>query len=128
MAEQKFSPEDLDQFIDTYYNMKCLWGVKRKEYTYRDLNARNNAYSTIADILDVPVEVVNKKINNLLSTYNKKMKKVIASQTTYCYTFLESFWLHLRVQSVILLIIYLQSPKQFLTVETEICIFVFLMS
>lgn len=53
MGGKKFSVEDLYQFIDMYYNVKYLWDVKCKEYGH--LNARNNAYSTIADIWDSSV-------------------------------------------------------------------------
>ncbi|KAF5298690.1 hypothetical protein FQR65_LT19594 [Abscondita terminalis] len=61
--------------------MKCLWDVRCKEY--KDLTARNKAYATIADILNISVEIVKKRLgNNLRSTYNQEKKKVLSSQRT----------------------------------------------
>ncbi|CAH1961648.1 unnamed protein product [Acanthoscelides obtectus] len=74
MAELKFSSEQMEQFIDLYRSFECLWNIKCTDY--RDINKRNNAYEAIADIMNISIENVKKKINNIRSTYLQEKKKV----------------------------------------------------
>ncbi|KAF5281731.1 hypothetical protein FQR65_LT14571 [Abscondita terminalis] len=85
MAENKLSPEDLDQFIVLYYNMKCLWDVRCKEY--KDLTAINKAYATIADILNISVEIVKKRLIICDRRTTKKRKKFFRLKEQYVTTF-----------------------------------------
>ncbi|XP_056644511.1 uncharacterized protein LOC130450245 [Diorhabda sublineata] len=80
MAETKFSAEQMEQFIDIYRSFDCLWDVKCKEY--RDINKRNNAYEAMADIINITIEQVKKKLNNIRSTYLQEKKKVDISKST----------------------------------------------
>ena len=75
----KISGENLEEFIDLYHSTECLWNVKCKDY--RNINSRNKAYESIAEILNKSIDSVKKRINNLRSTYIQEKKKVDLSKS-----------------------------------------------
>ena len=70
------------EFIDIYRQNPCLWKVKSKEYS--DRNLKNSAYEKLVTKLKEKDENGNrdsvvKKINTLRSSFRKECKKVSAS-------------------------------------------------
>ncbi|XP_028140600.1 uncharacterized protein LOC114334695 [Diabrotica virgifera virgifera] len=84
MANKKTNnPEFLRQFIDIYQSNPCLWKVKDKCYTNRDL--REKAYQQLINLyktvnVEASQETVRSKINNLRSAFRKELKKVQKSK------------------------------------------------
>lgn len=71
--------EKLEEFIDLYRKLPCLWQIKSKEYHIRD--KKNAAYQQLVDVLkeiepDANRESVIRKINTYRTNYRKEQKKV----------------------------------------------------
>ena len=67
------------EFIELYKQHPCLWNVKSKEYSNR--NIKNQAYEILVRKLKEKNEsatrdTVTKKINNMRSSLRKEVKKV----------------------------------------------------
>lgn len=83
MADVKTaSREFLREFIQLYQSLPCLWNIKSKEYSNRELRAW--AYEKLIEQYksidrEANRETIKKKINSLRSTYNKERHKVQAS-------------------------------------------------
>lgn len=70
------------EFIAMYKQHECIWKVKSKEYSDRNMN--NAAYEKLVNKLKEKDENTNrdsvvKKINTLRSSFRKECKKVTAS-------------------------------------------------
>lgn len=70
------------EFIEIYKQHPCIWKVKSKEYS--DRNMKNAAYETLVNKLKEKDENANresvvKKINNLRSSFRKEHKKITSS-------------------------------------------------
>ncbi|CAC5382457.1 unnamed protein product [Mytilus coruscus] len=70
--EQKVS-EDLD-FIDLYENEPSLWDVTSQ--VYHDKIGRKRALERMDGKINIGVDKINKKINNLRTYYKREMNKV----------------------------------------------------
>lgn len=67
------------EFIDLYKQHPCLWNIKSKEYSNR--NMKSEAYDVLVKKLREKEEsatrdTVTKKINNMRSSFRKEVKKV----------------------------------------------------
>ncbi|KAL4718422.1 hypothetical protein ACJJTC_016043 [Scirpophaga incertulas] len=81
MASQKLSDSEMTYLVELYRENEVLWNVTHKSYRNRD--ARDNAYERIRDSLNITpslsLQDISKKIKNLRSTYIKERKKIDAS-------------------------------------------------
>ncbi|XP_068250796.1 anti-sigma-I factor RsgI5-like [Palaemon carinicauda] len=80
-----YASDFLSDFIEIYRNEPCLWFIKSKDYSNREV--RNAAYGKLVNKLQeidpsANKDTVVKKINNL-SSYNKELKKVQASKSLW---------------------------------------------
>lgn len=79
VAPRRSNREILQDFIDLYGKLPCLWQIKSKDYHIRD--KKNAAYQQLVDVLkvidpDANRESVIKKINTYRTNYRKEQKKV----------------------------------------------------
>ncbi|XP_047492143.1 uncharacterized protein LOC125041327 [Penaeus chinensis] len=80
---RSFSRAFVEDFIDLYRDHECLWKMKSRSYS--DRNMKRQAYEKLAGKLrevdpSADREAVVKKINNLRSAYRKELKKVVDSK------------------------------------------------
>ncbi|KAK5643850.1 hypothetical protein RI129_007695 [Pyrocoelia pectoralis] len=75
--------EFITEFIELYKSFPCLWKVKSKEYS--DRNVKSQAYDILVEKMQIVDESANRetvvrKINSMRTTYRKELKKVLASE------------------------------------------------
>lgn len=75
----------IKDFINIYHSESCLWKIKLKEY--HDKHKKDAAYELLVEKLKeidstATRTSVVKKINNIRSSYRKKLKKVNESMRT----------------------------------------------
>ncbi|XP_060867451.1 uncharacterized protein LOC132942815 [Metopolophium dirhodum] len=68
-----------NKFLDLYKSFPCLWKIKSKEYSNR--NIKDRAYEVLIEKMkeidkNVNRDAVVKKINSLRSAYRKELKKI----------------------------------------------------
>ncbi|CAG5000232.1 unnamed protein product [Parnassius apollo] len=88
----------LEEFIDLYRKLPCLWQIKSKEYHIRDKKIA--AYQQLVDVLkeiepDANRESVIRKINTYRTNYRKEQKKVENSKKSGAginYVYVPSLW------------------------------------
>lgn len=83
MSSSEWSKELLIEFINCYKQYNCLWQLKSKEYTNRNL--KNRAYQCLVQLIQphfpsANTDFVKSKIQNLRNAFRKEMKKVEASK------------------------------------------------
>ncbi|XP_074032663.1 uncharacterized protein [Leptinotarsa decemlineata] len=76
-------PEFITGFIDIYRSHPCLWKIKSKFYSNRQL--RDKAYASLLQYYksvdkNATIDTVKNKINNLRSSFRKELKKVNKSK------------------------------------------------
>ena len=80
------SREFIEGFITMYRENPCLWQIKCKDYTNKNLKAR--AYDNLVTYCksnghsNANRDFVMKKIQNLRGCFRKEMRKVESSKTT----------------------------------------------
>lgn len=81
-SRKKWSERDTVRFVELYEEEEVLWNVRLKEYKIKD--ARNAANERITHNLnmDITIQDVNTKINNIRSTYNQEKLKIKKSTGT----------------------------------------------
>lgn len=81
-SRKKWSERDTVRFVELYEEEEVLWNVRLKEYKIKD--ARNAAIERIIHNLnmDITIQDVNTKINNIRSTYNQEKLKIKKSTGT----------------------------------------------
>ena len=81
-AKKKWSERDTTRFLELYEAEEVLWNVRCKEYKNKD--ARNAALQRLIRCFDfdVTVDDLNKKINNIRSTYIQERAKIKNSNRT----------------------------------------------
>jgi len=67
------------EFLDLYKSFPCLWKIKSKEYSNR--NIKDQAYEVLIEKMkeidkNANRDAVVKKINSLRSAYRKELKKI----------------------------------------------------
>lgn len=80
---RNFSRAFVQDFIDLYRGHECLWKMKSRSYS--DRNMKRMAYEKLVGKLrevdpTADREAVVKKINNLRSAYRKELRKVADSK------------------------------------------------
>lgn len=80
---RSYSKEFIAEFIDLYKEHPCLWKVKSKEYSNRDI--RNQSYNKLVNKLkeverEANKETVIKKINSLRTAFRREQKKIADSK------------------------------------------------
>lgn len=84
MADTRYwSKELIRDFIEEYRLHPCLWKIKSKEYTNKNL--KNQAYDKLVELcktcnVEANRDYVIKKIQSLRGSFRKEMKKVIESK------------------------------------------------
>jgi len=83
MSSSEWSKELLIDFINCYKQNNCLWQLKSKDYTNRNL--KNRAYARLVELVQphfpsANTDFVKSKIQNLRNAFRKEMKKVEASK------------------------------------------------
>lgn len=81
------NPEFLREFINYYQNYPCLWKIRDKTYSNRDI--REKAYTELVNFYktadpSATQETVRCKINNLRSAFRKELNKVKNSKKSGC--------------------------------------------
>jgi hypothetical protein len=76
---RNYSKQFIEEFINMYREFPCLWRIKSKQYSNRNL--RNEAYEKLVAKLkeiepEANKEMVIKKINTLRTAFRREMKKV----------------------------------------------------
>jgi len=71
------------EFVELYKSYPCLWKIKSKEYSNR--NIKDFTYAVLIEKMkeideNANRDVVVKKINSLRSTYRKELKKIKESE------------------------------------------------
>lgn len=81
-SRKKWSERDTVRFVELYEEEEVLWNVRLKEYKIKD--ARNAAIERIIHNLnmDITIQDVNTKINNIRSIYNQEKLKIKKSTGT----------------------------------------------
>lgn len=75
----------LEEFIELYKSLSCLWQVKSKEYS--DKHKKNLAYDELIKKFQevdssANKETISKKINSLSTVYKKELTKLKQSATS----------------------------------------------
>lgn len=75
----------LPRFIEAYRNHQCLWRIKSKEYSNKQL--KDTAYEELVDLTkqavpDCDLEFVKKKIDLIRGSFRREHKKVQTSMTS----------------------------------------------
>lgn len=83
MSSSEWSKELLIEFISCYKQYNCLWQLKSKEYTNRNL--KNRAYQCLVQLVQphfpsANTDFVKNKIQNLRNAFRKETKKVEVSK------------------------------------------------
>ncbi|KAF5277243.1 hypothetical protein FQR65_LT00351 [Abscondita terminalis] len=86
MADTRYWPKEfLTKFIEKYKSYPCLWKIKSKEYTNKNL--KNVAYESLVEMCrniypEANRDFVVKKIQSLRGSFRKELKRVTYSKTT----------------------------------------------
>lgn len=75
-----FSDEKIFQLIELYRERECLWDIKSPEY--KNNAKRKTAFTYISEKMELPEDIVKKKINSIRSTYLLEKKKIFDSRRT----------------------------------------------
>lgn len=84
MADSRcWTKEFVTEFINLYRQLPCLWKIKSREYTNKNL--KNQAYDKLVELCqpvfpDANREFVYKKIQSLRGSFRKDLKKVVQSK------------------------------------------------
>lgn len=76
--QTKFTPRDVSKMISMIEERPCLWLIRSKDYSNRE--KKSLAFQEIGDALDVPAEVIEKKLSNLRTYWTKEESKVESSR------------------------------------------------
>lgn len=80
MADSRYwSKESITSFLDLYKSYPCLWKIKSKEYTNRNL--KNAAYNKLVEFCttvnpEATRDYVVKKIQSFRGSFRKELKKI----------------------------------------------------
>lgn len=76
--ENKMNKNDVIKLINLYKENPCLWDINSRLYKRHDF--KSTAYENISQNMNLPVEVIKKKIKSLRNTYTTEKKKIETSK------------------------------------------------